>query len=191
MEQNGLVPVENPSEWFLSERPENSSGSVVAATLEGSRTLLVEVQALVSTSSSIGMPRRMATGFDHNRMSLLIAIIEKRMEFQLQGEDIFLNLAGGIKITEPALDLAIVAAIAGSFRDKVIDPLAVLIGEVGLTGEVRSVMQLDARILEAKRLGFKKCIIPYSAKKIKKLPDKGIDFLFVKNLAELFEHLFE
>ena len=191
MESNGLVPVENPSEWFLSERPENSSGSVVAATLEGSRTLLVEVQALVSTSSSIGMPRRMATGFDHNRMSLLIAIIEKRMEFQLQGEDIFLNLAGGIKITEPALDLAIVAAIAGSFRDKVIDPLAVLIGEVGLTGEVRSVMQLDARILEAKRLGFKKCIIPYSAKKIKKLPDKGIDLLFVKSLAELFEHLFE
>ena len=191
MEPNGLVPVENPSEWFLSERPENSSGSVVAATLEGSRTLLVEVQALVSTSSSIGMPRRMATGFDHNRMSLLIAIIEKRMEFQLQGEDIFLNLAGGIKITEPALDLAIVAAIAGSFRDKVIDPLAVLIGEVGLTGEVRSVMQLDARILEAKRLGFKKCIIPYSAKKIKKLPDKGIDLLFVKSLAELFEHLFE
>jgi DNA repair protein RadA/Sms len=113
------------------------------------------------------------------------------MEFQLQGEDIFLNLAGGIKITEPALDLAIVAAIAGSFRDKVIDPLAVLIGEVGLTGEVRSVMQLDARILEAKRLGFKKCIIPYSAKKIKKLPDKGIDLLFVKSLAELFEHLFE
>ena len=191
MESNGLMPVENPSEWFLSERPENSSGSVVAATLEGSRTLLVEVQALVSTSSSIGMPRRMATGFDHNRMSLLIAIIEKRMEFQLQGEDIFLNLAGGIKITEPALDLAIVAAIAGSFRDKVIDPLAVLIGEVGLTGEVRSVMQLDARILEAKRLGFKKCIIPYSAKKIKKLPDKGIDLLFVKSLAELFEHLFE
>ena len=191
MEPNGLMPVENPSEWFLSERPENSSGSVVAATLEGSRTLLVEVQALVSTSSSIGMPRRMATGFDHNRMSLLIAIIEKRMDFQLQGEDIFLNLAGGIKITEPALDLAIVAAIAGSFRDKVLDPLAVLIGEVGLTGEVRSVMQLDARILEAKRLGFKKCIIPYSAKKIKKLPDKGIDLLFVKSLAELFEHLFE
>ena len=191
MEPKGLVPVENPSEWFLSERPENSSGSAVAAILEGSRTLLVEIQALVSTSSSIGMPRRMATGFDHNRMSLLIAIIEKRMEFQLQGEDIFLNLAGGMKITEPAMDLAVVAAIAGSFRDKVIDPMAVLIGEVGLTGEVRSVMQLDARILEAKRLGFKKCVIPDSAKKIKNLSDKGIDLFFVKTLAELFEHLFE
>ena len=191
MAPEGLVPVENPSEWFLSERPENSSGSAIAATLEGSRTLLVEVQALGSTSSSIGMPRRMATGFDHNRMSLLIAIIEKRMEFQLQGEDIFVNLAGGIKITEPALDLAVVAAIAGSFRDKVIDPLTVLVGEVGLTGEVRTVMQLEARIIEARRLGFKRCVIPYSAKKIKNLPDEGIELLFVKNLAELFEHLFE
>lgn len=191
MAPEGLVPVENPSEWFLSERPEDTSGSAIAATLEGSRTLLVEVQALVSTSSSIGMPRRMATGFDHNRMSLLIAIIEKRMEFQLQGEDIFVNLAGGIKITEPALDLAVVAAIAGSFRDRVIDPQTVLVGEVGLTGEVRSIMQLDARILEARRLGFKRCIIPHSANKIKNLPDKGIELLFVKNLTEVFEQLFE
>ncbi len=191
MAPEGLIPVENPSEWFLSERPEDSPGSAIAATLEGSRTLLVEVQALVSTSSSIGMPRRMATGFDHNRMSLLIAIIEKRMEFHLQGEDIFVNLAGGIKITEPALDLAVVAAIAGSFGDKVIDPQTVLIGEVGLTGEVRSVMQLDARILEARRLGFKRCVIPYSAKKVKNLPDESIELLFVKNLAEVFEHLFE
>ncbi len=190
MEQEGLVPVENPSEWFLSERPEDSPGSAIAATLEGSRTLLVEVQALVSTSSSIGMPRRMATGFDHNRMSLLIAIIEKRMEFHLQGEDIFVNLAGGIKITEPALDLAVVVAIAGSFRDRVIDPQTVLVGEVGLTGEVRSVGQVGCRILEARRLGFKRCVIPYSAKKAKNLPDEGIELLFVKNLAEVFEYLF-
>ena len=186
----GLVPVENPSEWFLSERPEDSSGSTIAATLEGSRTLLVEVQALVSTSSSIGMPRRMSTGFDHNRMSLLIAIMEKRMEFNLQGEDIFVNLAGGIKITEPALDLAVVVAIAGSFRDKVIDPLTVLVGEVGLTGEVRTVMQLDARIIEAKRLGFKRCVIPHSAKKLKNLPDEGIELGFVKKLSDVFEQLF-
>ena len=190
MMPEGLVPVENPSEWFLSERPENSSGSAIAATLEGSRTLLVEVQALVSTSSSIGMPRRMSAGFDHNRMSLLIAIMEKRMEFNLQGEDVFVNLAGGIKITEPALDLAVAAAIAGSFRDKAIDPLMVLIGEVGLTGEVRTVMQLDARIIEAKRLGFKRCIIPHSAKKVKNLPDKGIELCFVKNLSDVFEQLF-
>ena len=190
MMPEGLVPVENPSEWFLSERPENSSGSAIAATLEGSRTLLVEVQALVSTSSSIGMPRRMSAGFDHNRMSLLIAIMEKRMEFNLQGEDVFVNLAGGIKITEPALDLAVAAAIAGSFRDKAIDPLMVLIGEIGLTGEVRTVMQLDARIIEAKRLGFKRCIIPHSAKKVKNLPDKGIELCFVKNLSDVFEQLF-
>jgi len=190
MMPEGLVPVENPSEWFLSERPENSSGSAIAATLEGSRTLLVEVQALVSTSSSIGMPRRMSAGFDHNRMSLLIAIMEKRMEFNLQGEDVFVNLAGGIKITEPALDLAVAAAIAGSFRDKAIDPLMVLIGEIGLTGEVRTVMQLDARIIEAKRLGFKRCVIPYSAKKVKNLPDKGIELCFVKNLSDVFEQLF-
>jgi DNA repair protein RadA/Sms len=190
MMPEGLVPVENPSEWFLSERPENSSGSAIAATLEGSRTLLVEVQALVSTSSSIGMPRRMSAGFDHNRMSLLIAIMEKRMEFNLQGEDVFVNLAGGIKITEPALDLAVAAAIAGSFRDKAIDPLMVLIGEIGLTGEVRTGMQLDARIIEAKRLGFKRCVIPYSAKKVKNLPDKGIELCFVKNLSDVFEQLF-
>lgn len=191
MAPEGLLPVENPSEWFLSERPENSSGSVIAATLEGSRTLLVEVQALVSTSSSIGMPRRMATGFDHNRMSLLIAILEKRLDLNLQGEDIFVNLAGGIKITEPALDLAVVAAIAGSFRNKVIDPQTVLIGEVGLTGEVRAIMQLDARIVEARRLGFKHCIIPFSAKKAKSLPSEGVKLTFVKNLAEVFEQLFE
>ncbi|MBT5027180.1 MAG: DNA repair protein RadA [Nitrospinaceae bacterium] len=190
MELEGLVPVENPSEWFLSERPENSSGSAIAATLEGTRTLLVEVQALVSTSSSIGMPRRMSTGFDHNRMSLLIAIMEKRMEFNLQGEDIFVNLAGGIKITEPALDLAVVAAIAGSFRDRVVDPSIVFIGEVGLTGEVRTVMQLDARIIEAKRLGFKRCIVPHSAKRIKNLPSTGIELHFVKNLMDVFEQLF-
>ncbi|MBT3924191.1 MAG: DNA repair protein RadA, partial [Nitrospina sp.] len=190
MAPEGLVPVENPSEWFLSERPKDSSGSAIAATLEGSRTLLIEVQALVSTSSSIGMPRRMATGFDHNRMSLLIAIMEKRMELNLQGEDIFVNLAGGIKITEPALDLAVAAAIAGSFQNKVIDPLTVLVGEVGLTGEVRSVMQLDARIVEAKRLGFKRCVIPHSAKSAKNLPDEGIELSFVKNLSEVFEQIF-
>ena len=190
MVPGGLLPVENPSELFLSERPEDSSGSSIAATLEGTRTLLVEVQALVSSSNSIGIPRRMATGLDHNRMSLLIAIMEKRMEFNLQGEDIFLNLAGGIKVSEPALDLAIVAAITSSFRDKVLDPLTVLVGEVGLTGEVRSVMQLDARIIEAKRLGFKRCIIPYSAKQAKTLPDDNIELVFVKNLSDVFEQLF-
>ena len=190
MEPTGLVPVENPSEWFLAERPEDSAGSAIVATLEGSRTLLVEVQALVSTSSSIGMPRRMATGFDHNRMSLLIAIMEKRLGMNLQGEDIFVNLAGGIKITEPALDLGVATAIASSFQNRYVDPELVLLGEIGLTGEVRTVMQLDARLIEAQRLGFKRCIVPHSAKKVKNLLSEGIEISFAKNLSEVFEQIF-
>ena len=190
MAATGLIPVENPSEWFLAERPEDSSGSAIVATLEGSRTLLVEVQALVTTSSSIGMPRRMATGFDHNRMSLLIAIMEKRLGMNLQGEDIFVNLAGGIKITEPALDLGVAAAIASSFQNRPIDAELVLLGEIGLTGEVRTVMQLEARLIEARRLGFKRCIVPHSAKKIKTLLTDGIKISFAKNLTEVFEQIF-
>ena len=190
MAPTGLIPVENPSEWFLAERPENSSGSAIVATLEGSRTLLVEVQALVSTSSSIGMPRRMATGFDHNRMSLLIAIMEKRLGMNLQGEDIFVNLAGGIKITEPALDLGVAAAIASSFQDRPIDAELILLGEIGLTGEVRTVVQLEARLIEARRLGFKRCIVPHSAKKAKTLLTDGIEISFAKNLTEVFEQIF-
>ncbi len=190
MAPTGLIPVENPSEWFLAERPEDSSGSAIVATLEGSRTLLVEVQALVSTSSSIGMPRRMATGFDHNRMSLLIAIMEKRLGMNLQGEDIFVNLAGGIKITEPALDLGVAAAIASSFQDRPIDAELILLGEIGLTGEVRTVMQLEARLIEARRLGFKRCIVPHSAKKAKTFLTDGIEISFAKNLTEVFEQIF-
>ena len=190
MAPTGLIPVENPSEWFLAERPEDSSGSAIVATLEGSRTLLVEVQALVTTSSSIGMPRRMATGFDHNRMSLLIAIMEKRLGMNLQGEDIFVNLAGGIKITAPALDLGVAAAIASSFQDRPIDAELVLLGEIGLTGEVRTVMQLEARLIEARRLGFKRCIVPHSAKKAKTLLTDGIEISFAKNLTEVFEQIF-
>jgi DNA repair protein RadA/Sms len=190
MAPTGLVPVENPSEWFLAERPENSAGSAIVATLEGSRTLLVEVQALVTTSSSIGMPRRMATGFDHNRMSLLIAIMEKRLGMNLQGEDIFVNLAGGIKITEPALDLGVATAIASSYQNRSVDPELVLLGEIGLTSEVRTVMQLDARLIEARRLGFKRCIVPHSAKKAKNLLSEGIDIFFAKNLSEVFEQIF-
>jgi len=190
MAPTGLIPVENPSEWFLAERPEDSSGSAIVATLEGSRTLLVEVQALVTTSSSIGMPRRMATGFDHNRMSLLIAIMEKRLGMNLQGEDIFVNLAGGIKITEPALDLGVAAAIASSFQNRPIDAELVLLGEIGLTGEVRTIMQLEARLIEARRLGFKRCIVPNSAKKLKTLLTDGIEINFAKNLTEVFEQIF-
>jgi DNA repair protein RadA/Sms len=187
----GLVGVENPSDIFLSERPADSAGSIIVSSLEGSRPLLVEVQALVTSSSSIGMPRRMSAGFDHNRTSLLIAIMEKRLGLNLQGEDIFINIAGGLKISEPAVDMGVAAAIAGSFRNRSVDPHTVMIGEVGLTGEVRSVMQLEARLTEAERLGFKKCIVPYSIKEdrlIKK--NNSLKLIPVKTLSDAFDAVF-
>lgn len=190
MISNGLTEVENPSEIFLSERPVDSSGSAIAASLEGSRTLLVEVQALVSSSSNIGMPRRMASALDYNRMSLLIAIMEKRLGLNLQGEDIFVNIAGGIKITEPAIDMAVAAAIASSFKNQVIDPYTVLIGEIGLTGEVRSISQLEPRIIEAQKLGFRRVVIPHSAKKAKSLSTGSMETHFVKTLSEVFDVIF-
>ena len=187
----GLVGVENPSDIFLSERPADSPGSIIVSNLEGSRPLLVEVQALVTSSSSIGMPRRMSAGFDHNRTSLLIAIMEKRLGLNLQGEDVFINIAGGLKISEPAVDLGVAAAIAGSFRNRSVDPHTVMIGEVGLTGEVRSVMQLEARLIEAERLGFKKCIVPHSIKEdmlIKK--NNSLKLIPVKTLSDAFDAVF-
>ena len=187
----GLVGVENPSDIFLSERPADSPGSIIVSNLEGSRPLLVEVQALVTSSSSIGMPRRMSAGFDHNRTSLLIAIMEKRLGLNLQGEDVFINIAGGLKISEPAVDLGVAAAIAGSFRNRSVDPHTVMIGEVGLTGEVRSVMQLEARLTEAERLGFKKCIVPHSIKEdmlVKK--NNSLKLIPVKTLSDAFDAVF-
>ena len=187
----GLVGVENPSDIFLSERPADSPGSIIISSLEGSRPLLVEVQALVTSSSSIGMPRRMSAGFDHNRTSLLIAIMEKRLGLNLQGEDVFINIAGGLKISEPAVDLGVAAAIAGSFRNRSVDPHTVMIGEVGLTGEVRSVMQLEARLTEAERLGFKKCIVPHSIKEdmlVKK--NNSLKLIPVKTLSDAFDAVF-
>ncbi len=185
----GLVPVSNPSEIFLSERPVDSPGSAIVGNMEGSRPLLVEVQALVSASTTVGMPRRMAAGMDYNRMTLLVAIMEKRLDLQLQGEDIFVNVAGGIKINEPATDLGVAAAIAGSFQNKAIAGKTVLIGEIGLTGEVRSVTQLEQRVAEAAKLGFKKCVVPFSAEKSKSLPTLDIEIQFVKTLAQAFENI--
>ncbi|MGV7221019.1 MAG: DNA repair protein RadA [Nitrospinales bacterium] len=190
MMPEGLVPVDNPSEIFLSERPVESPGSAITASMEGSRPLLVEVQALVCASTTVGMPRRMSTGMDPNRTTLLIAIMEKRLDLQLQREDIYANVAGGIKISEPATDMAVAAAIASGFQNRVIDSKTVLIGEIGLTGEVRSVAQLEPRIAEAANLGFNRCIVPFSAKKLKSLPKKDIDIQFVKTLAQAFEIIF-
>ena len=188
MTNAGLVPVGNPSEVFLQERPEGASGSVVTVCMEGTRPLLVEVQALVSgTKSASG--RRMAQGFDYNRASLLIAVMEKRLGFQLAGDDVFVNIAGGLEVDEPAADLGVVAAIASSFRNLQIPPETVVFGEVGLTGEVRGVLQAQARAREAQTLGFKKLIVPASNKTgLEKL--LGIRVVGVKNLEEALEELF-
>ena len=159
MTANGLEEVTNPSEIFLSERPQDSSGSVVTPILEGTRPFLVEVQGLVSRSS-FGVVRQKAQGYDANRLALLIAVLEKRLDLHLGDQDIFLNIVGGVKVMDPAADLAVVMAVASAFLDKAIAYDTVVIGEVGLSAEVRSVSQLALRIKEAEKLGFKKCIVP-------------------------------
>lgn len=188
MTGSGLIPVKNPSELFLQERPENATGSVVTVCMEGTRPVLVEVQALVS-STKFGTGRRMTQGFDHNRTSLLIAVMEKRLGFQLAGDDVFINIAGGMEIDEPAADLGIVAAIASSFRNLQIPPETAVFGEIGLTGEVRGVLQAQARAREAQTLGFKKLILPESNKKgLERL--LGIRVVGVKNLEQALDELF-
>lgn len=188
MTNAGLVPVGNPSELFLQERPENATGSVVTVCMEGTRPMLVEVQALVSGTKS-GSGRRMAQGFDYNRTSLLIAVLEKRLGMQLAGDDIFVNIAGGFEIDEPAADLGVISAIASSYRNLQIPPETAVFGEVGLTGEIRGVLQAQARAREAQTLGFKKLILPESNKKgLEKL--LGIRVVGVKNLEEALEELF-
>ncbi len=159
MHDTGLQEVKNPSEVFLSERILGATGSTVVSSIEGSRPILIEVQALVSPSS-YGMPQRNTTGFDYRRLTLLIAVLEKRIGIQLSAHDVFVNIAGGIKIEEPAIDLGITASILSSLRDIAIDPLTVAIGEVGLGGEIRTVNQPERRIQEAEKLGFKKIILP-------------------------------
>lgn len=188
MTNSGLVPVGNPSELFLQERPENATGSVVTVCMEGTRPMLVEVQALVS-GTKFGSGRRMTQGFDHNRASLLIAVLEKRLGFQLAGDDVFVNVAGGLEIDEPAADLGVIAAIASSFRNVQIPPETAVFGEVGLTGEVRGVLQAQARAREAQTLGFKKLILPESNKKgLEKL--LGMRVVSVKNLEQAMDKLF-
>jgi len=155
----GLQEVINPSDLFLAHRPKGVAGSVVVSSIEGTRPILIELQALVSTTS-FGMPRRMATGIDYNRMAMLMAVLEKRIGLQLQNQDAYVNVVGGIQLSEPAVDLAVVTAIASSFKNKAIDPQIVIFGEVGLTGEVRSVNLGQKRISEAKKMGFTTCIIP-------------------------------
>lgn len=188
MTNEGLKAVGNPSEVFLQERPEGASGSVVTVCMEGTRPMLVEIQALV-TGTKFGTGRRMAQGFDYNRTSLLIAVLEKRLGFQLAGDDVFINVAGGLEIDEPAADLGVIAAIASSFRNLQIPPETAVFGEVGLTGEVRGVLQAQSRAREAQTLGFKKLILPASNKKgLEKL--LGIRVVGVRNLDEALDELF-
>jgi DNA repair protein RadA/Sms len=159
MKENGLQQVANPSAVFLSERPENAPGSVVTASMEGTRPILVELQALAS-STSLGTPRRTILGLDPNRVALLVAVMEKQLGMHLMGHDIFMNVAGGVKIMEPAVDIGIVSAIASSFLDRPIRKDTLVIGEVGLAGEVRAVGNVDIRISEAHKMGFTRIVGP-------------------------------
>ncbi len=187
MRTEGLCEVKNPSELFLSERPLAVSGSVVVATLEGSRPLLVELQALVS-GSPFGVPRRTTIGVDHNRLALLVAVLEKKVGLNLAGQDIFLNVAGGVKLNEPASDLGMVVAVASSHLDKPVDPRCVLLGEVGLAGEVRGITQTETRVKEAAKLGFHHCLIP--AGNLKQVKVKGLELIGVKSVEEALKRLF-
>jgi DNA repair protein RadA/Sms len=184
MKDSGLCEVRNPSELFLAERPLGVSGSVVVAALEGSRPLLVELQALV-TVSSFGTPRRTTIGIDHNRLALLVAVLEKKVGLHLSGQDIFLNAAGGVRLNEPSADLAIVMAVASSHLDKAVDPQTVFLGEVGLSGEVRGISQAELRVKEAAKLGFTRCILPLG--NLKQVKVKGVELIGVKNVDEALQ----
>ncbi len=188
MTGTGLVPVANPSQMFLQERPQNVSGSIVTACMEGTRPVLVEIQALVS-GTKYGTGRRMTQGVDQNRVSLLIAMLEKRTGLQLIGDDVFVNIAGGLEVDEPAADLGVVAAIASSFKNMTVDPHTAVFGEVGLTGEVRGAMQPAVRAREAQALGFKKILMPASnAAGLERL--LGLRVVGVRSVEEAMEELF-
>lgn len=188
MKDKGLDEVANPSTVFLSERPAGAVGSVVTASMEGTRPILVELQALAS-STSFGTPRRTILGLDQNRVALLAAVMEKKLGMHLMGYDIFMNVAGGVKVGEPAVDLAIVSAIASTFLDKAIAESTVIVGEVGLTGEVRAIGQIDPRIIESQKMGFTRCLVPNS--NLKRIPPlDGIEIMGVKTVSEAVEALF-
>jgi DNA repair protein RadA/Sms len=180
MRGNGLVEVENPSQVFLSQRSRETVGSAVVPTLEGTRPLLVEIQAL-TTTTSFGLPRRTANGVDFGRLLLVTAVLTKRLGLPLSTQDIIVNAAGGLKVSEPAADLGIALCIASSFRDRKIDPTLAAVGEVGLSGELRQVPQLERRLTEVARLGFRHCLIPNSPSVT---PPQGLELIGVNSLKE-------
>jgi DNA repair protein RadA/Sms len=188
MKDQGLDEVANPSAVFLSERPASAPGSAVTASMEGTRPILVELQALAS-STSFGTPRRTILGLDPNRVALLAAVMEKQLGMHLMGYDIFMNVAGGVKVIEPAVDMAIVSAIASSFLDKAVPDGTVVLGEVGLTGEVRAIGQVDTRVAEVKKMGFKRCLVPDG--NFKRVRDiEGIKVAGIKTVSEAVDTLF-
>lgn len=185
MRRTGLAEVANPSEFMLNGRPENASGSVVACSIEGTRPMLMEIQALVC-QSNFGMPRRTAAGTDYNRVNLLMAVLEKRIGLHLSNYDAYVNIAGGIKMNEPAIDLGIVMAIVSSYKNRPISEGVIVFGEVGLSGEVRAVSMPEQRVAEAKKLGFKICVMPEVSKDMVK-NIQGIKVVGVKNINEAIQ----
>ena len=185
MVDSGLEEVSNPSEFFLSGRPVSASGSVVVCTVEGTRALLVELQALC-TDSSFNMPRRTSVGLDYNRVNMLIAVLEKRGGISLSGCDCYVNIAGGMRLNDPSADLGVLMAIASSFRDRPVDEHTVIIGEIGLAGEIRGVRNITQRIKEATKLGYKRLIIPYSNRS-KELDKIDADIHYVSNIKEALD----
>lgn len=182
MRETGLEEVPNPSEYMLNGRPEDASGSVVACSMEGTRPILMEIQALVCRSN-FGMPRRTAAGTDYNRVNLLMAVLEKRVGLPLSNYDAYINIAGGIRMNEPAIDLGIVMAIVSSYKNQSISPGTIVFGEVGLSGEVRAVSMPEQRVVEARKLGFKTCIMPQVSKDmLKKI--EGIEVIGVKSVNQ-------
>ena len=182
MQEQGLEEVENPSEYLLSGRPEEASGAAVACSLEGTRPILLEVQALVA-QTNFGMARRTAAGTDYNRVNLLMAVLEKRCHYETSRYDAYVNIAGGVRMNEPALDLAIVLALVSSLKDRPVNPKCIIFGEVGLSGEVRAVSMAEQRVREAIKLGFESCILPQVClEKMKKV--EGIDLHGVRNVRE-------
>ena len=189
MRNEGLVEVANPSEFMLEGRPKNASGCVVSCSMEGTRPILIEIQALV-TRTNFGIPRRQAQGADYNRLNLLMAVLEKRVGLALGECDAYLNIAGGIKVTEPAIDLGIVLAVVSSFRNKPLPSDLVAFGEVGLSGEVRSISQIEGRVKEAAKLGFKTCMVPATGKESLKNME-GVKIIYVNSVAEAMDFIRE
>lgn len=189
MAEQGLLEVTNPSELFLAERPTGAPGSVVVSSMEGTRPVLVELQALV-TRSSLGTPRRTVLGIDSNRASILLAVLEKKLGLEIYDRDIFVNVVGGLEINEPSCDLGLLAALASSFHNTAIDADMLFLGEVGLTGEIRSVSRVEERLREAATMGFRRCFLPERSANLMKTKIPGMTLIPVRQVREVIEKLF-